>query len=108
MGKIINTPENIFLQVDPGNCIADDPESIIDWPDLDHEITWCVDAINDSDIIYTREDLLHKTADALSALLIACWIADAQADLSGEIDGSLMDTARIVLDKIPNYDWRPK
>lgn len=108
MGKITNIPDKIYLQVDPEDWIEGDADDV-HWSDLatrNEEITWCVDAINNSDVAYLKEELTLKVADALANLLHACWQADAQADLSHEVDGSLMDAARIVLDNIPDYAWR--
>ena len=42
-----NIPEKIYLQ------IGDDCPDDIDFKDL-HEVTWCVDKINDNDIEYMR------------------------------------------------------
>lgn len=104
MGKITNIPDKIYLQVDPEDWIEGDLNDI-EFLDLD-EITWCMDGINNSDIAYLKEELTHKVADALANLLQACWQADAQAELPAEVDGSLMDAARIILDEIPGYVWR--
>ncbi|MCK5614475.1 hypothetical protein KAR91_72090 [Candidatus Pacearchaeota archaeon] len=111
MSEIKNIPDKIYLQVDPDEWIADDEEPTeVDFHALatEHEVTWCEDCINNSDVAYLKEELTLKVADALAKLLLACWKADEQADLSHEVDGSLMDTARIILDDIPNYTWRPQ
>ncbi len=109
MSEIINIPDLIYLQVDPDEWIADDEgQTDVNFQKLAnrHEVTWCEDAINNSDVAYLKEELVQPIADALANLLHACWKADEQADLSPEVDGSLMDAAKIALDNIPDYVWR--
>ena len=61
-----------------------------------------------AELIIGRDPLIDELGKALADLLLGCWRADAQADLSGEVDGSLMDAARLALDKIRDYDWRSR
>lgn len=59
-------------------------------------------------LIIGRDPLVDKLGKALADLLQACWHADAQGELPAEVDGSLMDAARIALDEIPDYAWRSR
>jgi hypothetical protein len=81
--KTADAPERIYLQT------GADPED--GWPTDDDEVTWCRDAVHDSDVPYVREDLHLAEVERLTELVDDLTIQSTY----GEHDANTFDSGAI-------------